>query len=148
MRIQVYRDTATPKSTGSLVSIDGTRCAFGLEPPLHRTDAGPIAITPAVYEVWLRWSDKHKAWVPAVMGVQGRTDIEIHPLNLPTETEGCLGVAAERGADCILNSRPTFDLLLHRIAQCIPHEHVVIEYTGVTEFTQQPTLQSGWVAKA
>lgn len=135
MQIQVKRDRCDDVCCTSIVSVNNAPMMFGLEPPLTRKGPGPVAIPAGVYPVWLRWSDHHGFWVPAVMDVPGRTDIEIHPGDFPKDTLGCLLVGSSRHPDVLFDSQAAWHVLLMHILQRIPKEPVTIAYVN-----QQDTM--------
>ena len=145
MKITVQRDWLTPLSTGSTVSINGKALFYGLEPPLDPAPGITPAIPEGVYPVWLRWSDKRGYWVPAVVGVPGHTDIEIHKGNIPSDTKGCLCVGKQRSADLVTQSEPAFWLLREAIMDRVPEEQVTIEYVNpkpAKEMNAQPSTSA------
>ena len=77
-------------TTGTL-SIDGQQVAFTLEPTA-------LMIPTGSYPVKLAMSRRFQRRTPH-LDVPGRTFIEIHGLNVATESDGCIGVADKRMSD-------------------------------------------------
>lgn len=144
MEIRVVRNHSYAACVQSQVLIDGAPKFYGLEPPLEPFHGGPVCIPEGSYEVWLRWSPKHSMWVPAVIGVQGRMDIEIHSGNEPQDTTGCLCVGCGSQPGYITESRFALGALMEGIKQAIPNERVVIRY--VNQFAESAAMDG--VAKS
>lgn len=91
MEITVSRRWSAPDNaefratTTGTVSIDGSGICFSLEPTA-------LMIGPGSYPVKLAWSHRFQRMTPH-LDVPGRTEIEIHGVNVATDSEGCIGVA-------------------------------------------------------
>lgn len=129
MKLQVTRQQFDGKCTMGLLTIDGVFHSYTLEPPLSGVPHPAIPL--GTYNVEITFSPHFNRLMPLVDDVPGRTDIRIHPLNEPAETEGCLGVGETLGADQILQSDVAFEPLLAGItAAKNSGEAVTITYTG------------------
>ena len=87
-----------------------------LEPPADKR------IPPGRYELKFfesekfHWADGTRRYVPQLQGVAGRSSIEIHILNFPNETTGCIGVGQSYDKDKnLLNSKIAFDQLMCKL---------------------------------
>jgi hypothetical protein len=119
MQILIARGQKTALSTPSLVSVNGVRLFFGLEP------VSPIAA--GVYPVTVSYSPKLTAAAPAALraswrtaygselvctphlnNVPGHTEVEIHFGNYPRDTEDCLLVGLTRAPDFVGQSDEAF----------------------------------------
>lgn len=65
-----------------------------------------LAIPAGVYQIAWMWSDHFQQIMPHIL-VPGRTAIEQHWANYPTQLEGCqsLGTTVELSSDCIDQSK-------------------------------------------
>lgn len=97
MEIRVNRIWSVPDSsefratTTGVVLIDGQQTCFSLEPTA-------LMIPPGSYPVKLAWSHRFQRKTPH-LDVPGRSYIEIHGVNVATDSEGCIGVADKRLSD-------------------------------------------------
>lgn len=148
MEIRVLRNESHQTCVQSVILIDGARKFYGLEPPLSEFSGGPICIPEGNYDIWLRWSPHAGMWVPAVMGVQGRMDIEIHPGNEPADTAGCLLIGCQTAPGYISESRTAFGALIEGIKQCIPSERVTIRYVNQFGSTTDTQTGAAWTKTA
>lgn len=101
MNIRVDRDTTTDKSVTGTVYLDGQQMFWSLE-PLNCIPAG-------TYKVVTYPSPHFGRLMPLLVDVPGRSTIEIHWLNYPDESRGCIGLGLTRGKDFIGESRMAFD---------------------------------------
>jgi hypothetical protein len=119
MNILIARGQKTELSTPSLVSVNGVRLFFGLEP------VNPIAT--GVYPVTVSYSPKLTAAAPAalraswrtaynselictphVQNVPGHTEVEMHFGNTSRDTEDCLLLGLTRARDFVGQSDEAF----------------------------------------
>jgi hypothetical protein len=128
MRIVVQRDTFTAESTTGELSIDGVLECFTLEPRSDRSQGKPYCITPDTYPVEFLWSKRFRMITPHVQNVIGFTEIEIHPGNFPTDTEGCCLVGVTRGPDVVNSSRLAFATLMEKLTAAT--DAITITYIG------------------
>lgn len=134
--ILLTRKVFTSNSTiGDLVFED-----FGcwvLEPPLH---GNLVCIPPGIYKIEWRWSPAHKRFVPGLLDVPGRTDIEIHPGNfegsknqngvVKFDSKGCLLPGENHGVDFVSNSGNTCNKLFPLIEQACKEGDLFIDVRG------------------
>lgn len=81
--ITVTRYHRTPYGIFGHLRIEREIVCVTLEHPV-------LAIKPGAYLARLRWSDRFGMLVLGVEGVPDRSDIELHPGNTMTDTEGCI----------------------------------------------------------
>ncbi len=117
MRLLLQRDPYEPEATMGALSIDGAPFCVTLEPPL--TAPEHPCIPAGTYPVIIAWSPHFDRPMPHLEDVPGRTEIEIHWGNYPSDTEGCILVGESRGgagAPEVLMSREAFDRLYPQLA--------------------------------
>lgn len=91
MKLTMQRIRTTTLATfGEWRDESGKRICYNLENTALRIEAGE-------YHVIRRWSVKHRSDVWGLAWVPGRSDIEIHTANLPSELLGCLAPGTEIG---------------------------------------------------
>jgi hypothetical protein len=122
MELLIQRDTFTADSTTGELFIDGVFACYTLEPRADRSQGKPYCIPAGTYPATLVYSEKNGFVTPRLTGVLGFTDIEVHPGNFPSDTEGCTLVGESRGTDMVGSSRAAFADLMSRL-------------DGATEFT-------------
>ena len=127
MRIQLYPKWFTKNSMSGELSVDGIYECFFLTLPAGDGLPGS-AIPPGLYSVTIAPSPKFEtiaerdAWfkiyapqIPHIMGIPNRSNILIHPGNVPENTEGCILVGNERNTDWLGQSRAAFAQLQPKI---------------------------------
>jgi len=115
MKLTVVRQWFTNLSTCGELYIDGKFFCYTLERPLSPPSAPPFAIPEGIYSVTLEMSNHFKEIVPHINNVPGRTFIEIHPANYPTDVKGCIGVGNIHSQDFIGRSREAFSDLMSEL---------------------------------
>jgi hypothetical protein len=79
-----------------VLALDSGQSWASMELPLHWDDhdnvPGITCIPAGTYTVEDSFSEHFQRNVPHVMGVSGRTDIEIHPASRPCEIKGCIAI--------------------------------------------------------
>lgn len=116
MNLRVQRTAFSPYSTIGKLFVDGEFQCFTMEPVWLETSAiKPRAIPEGTYPLRNRYSLKHKRNMPHVDEVPGFTEVEIHPLNFPHETEACLGVGKTCSTDFIGGSKLAFTDLWEKL---------------------------------
>jgi Family of unknown function (DUF5675) len=129
MNLKVSRLTFTDKSTIGLLSVDGTALCSTLELPFKDGLPGS-AIPDGQYPMTAYPSPKFGRIMPLILGIPGRSQIEMHWGNYPTDTDGCILVGAQAGPDMIEESRETFDKLWALIQGPLEAGQVTITVTG------------------
>ena len=109
MKMTLQRQTETPLSTSGEITVDGLFMAWSLERPQPRYPSDYHCIPAGTYRITLYPSPHFGRLIPLLNDVPGRSTIEIHWANKPTDLKGCIGVGTMRSADAIWNSREKFD---------------------------------------
>lgn len=110
----LQRGQSTQKTTPGDLSQDGKHLCFTLEPP-HKSDVEPLCVPAGRYPIEMQWSTRWQMDTPHILGILGRSLIEMHPLNdehlvtLPDgskhwTTEGCIGPGLTRDVDWVSSS--------------------------------------------
>lgn len=93
MELVVNRNRPTKHSTTGQLSLNDELLYTTLEPPpvpdLSLSGNGYRSIPAGTYQLTIRWSPKFSKAVPHVENVPGRTFIELHIGNFPSDTDGC-----------------------------------------------------------
>lgn len=116
MELTLNRTKLLPTSTLGTLNVDGIFFCYTLERPT--SDSGgeaPYSIPSGEYVVAMRWSPRHNMNVPGIMDVPGRTDIEIHPANYPSQLLGCVAVGHTQDTDYVGESVLAFQALMEKI---------------------------------
>lgn len=120
MELTLERKKPTSKSTIGEIRVDGVYECVSLEPPMLFNGLANVpmktCIPEGVYDVTLEYSPKHKRVVPLLHDVPGRTEVEIHILNFPSDTEGCIGPGLAAGEDEISGSTLAFGELFAKMS--------------------------------
>jgi hypothetical protein len=142
MQLRVSRITFTAKSTIGILSADGAAWCSTLELPVKDGLPGS-AIPEGTYPVSVYPSPKFGRLMPLILGIPGRSNIEIHWGNFPEETDGCilLGEPAIQ-PDVILNSRAAFDTFWTAVQGPLERGEVTITINGEPS-TQAIALDAG-----
>lgn len=119
MRVTIQRTkrTASGAIIGTL-SVDGVRKCYSME----RADK---AIPVGIYELELTFSPHFGKTMPLLNGVVGRTDIRIHPANVPSQLEGCIAVDLSCDEFACSDSVLAFDPLLASFKETIARGEAV-----------------------
>lgn len=75
-----------------------------------------VCIPVGVFEGHLETSP-HFGFATPHIAVPNRTYIEIHPVNYPSQLEGCIAVGSTIDGDALDNSRSAFDTLMGLLPQ-------------------------------
>jgi hypothetical protein len=70
---------------------------YSLELPYLDNKENISCIKPGTYEYYVGYSLHHNRKVIWLRGVEGRTNIQIHPLNYTKDSIGCIGVGLTQG---------------------------------------------------
>ena len=116
MNMKISRNKLSPTSSLGELWIDGVFFCYTLErPSINATGAQlPLCIPTGTYSVTPRWSAHNNMEVLGINDVPGRTDIEIHPANWPTQLLGCVAVGDIQSQDYVGDSRDTFAKLMDK----------------------------------
>lgn len=103
VQIDIARIWKTDTGITGTFSVDGMQKYFSLElPELFDGQANVInktCIPPGTYDVQRLWSNHWSQMMPHVVGVPGRTEVEIHIANYPHDILGCIGIGNKRLSD-------------------------------------------------
>jgi hypothetical protein len=127
IRLTVQRDTFTENSTTGEMLVDGAFFCYTLEPRSDQSGGKPYCIPAGTYSVTLSYSTHNAMVVPHVNDVPGFTEIEIHPGNFPSDTEGCCLVGETRGVDVLGSSRIVFESLMVKLQT---DDEITVTYIG------------------
>lgn len=130
MQLRVSRLTFTPRSTIGILSADGQGWCSTLELPV--VDGLPGSAIPlGTYPVSAYPSPRFGRLMPLILGIPGRSEIEIHWGNDPAETDGCILLGFPSSApDTIINSREAFDQVWSRLQSPLEQGQVTITIAG------------------
>lgn len=136
MQLTVMRFFQSQTCTIGIMYVDGVFQCFTLELPKTFEDKENVpdktCIPCGTFPVQMAFSEKHHARLPHVLNVPGRSAIEIHAANWPTDLLGCMGVA--EGASPLISyvgpSDSALHALLNKVPQSDPFSITVSEITG------------------
>jgi len=109
MKLRVERGIDDGKSVMGQLFVDDVWECWTLEPS---NDAAYPCIPEGTYPIELLFSPRFGEITPHIQGVKGRSFIELHPGNSPTDTEGCVLVGETESADWVGSSRLAFIALM------------------------------------
>jgi hypothetical protein len=96
MNIEVRRTKSGQYCITGVLALDSGQSWASMELPLHWDDhdnvPGITCIPAGTYTVERMMSEHFQRMMPHVVGVPGRTDIEIHPASYPHDIKGCIAV--------------------------------------------------------
>lgn len=119
MHLDVVRQWYTDNSTIGTLSVNSVFDCYTLEDRVRDAGVkvpGETAIPSGTYTVVVDFSTRFGRYMPHLLNVPMFTGIRIHSGNNDADTEGCLLVGAEKGIDCVLQSRVAFTNFFDRIA--------------------------------
>jgi Family of unknown function (DUF5675) len=96
--LTIHREYSDTNCTSGYLAVNGTIQAYTLERPWAGNKPAISAIPSGSYSGTLRY-DHTDQWRIELTGVENRDHIEIHTGNTPDDTEGCILVGKELGAD-------------------------------------------------
>ncbi len=103
MKIELRRTKSGQYCITGMLVLDSGQSWASMELPLHWDDhdnvPGITCIPAGSYTVERLYSPHFERMMPHVMGVTGRTDIEIHPASRPHEIKGCIAIGQVFNAD-------------------------------------------------
>jgi hypothetical protein len=119
MEITVLRRWFTPKSTQSILFINGEQECFVLEdvtrPDGAKKVPGKTAIPAGRYRLIVDWSNRFQKYAFHILDVPNFDGIRIHSGNTDKDTDGCLLVGQERQFDAVLLSHKAFVALWEKL---------------------------------
>lgn len=98
----------------SRIALNGEFVGYGME-------RIAVAILEGRYVASLELSP-HFGFLTPHLNVAGRTYIEVHPANYPSQLEGCIAVGQSIDGDALDNSKAAFDLLMSKLPQYLTVE--------------------------
>lgn len=118
MNLLLVRKNRYSTGTGGELLIDGAFQAFTQERPLDSVQGsvGPYAVPNGTYPIRLEYSLHFDMITPHLVNVPGRSYIEIHPGNYPTQIEGCIEVGLTQDKDYVGQSRVAFQALMRKLS--------------------------------
>lgn len=112
MILELVRQTTTRDAIIGSLSIDGVWECYTLE---NRDLCIPLG----TYEIGIYDSPHAGHLLPILKNVKNRDFVEIHCGNIPSDSEGCILVAAEHALDTLINSRIAFNHLFPQISSAL-----------------------------
>jgi len=135
--ILLIRKTFTDYSTIGQFLIDGDMFCYSLELSCRKENpSGKLAINAGKYELQINSdpiTDLEKKFgftLPTLLNVPNRLYIHIHPLNNPSQSEGCIGPGFKTDTDCIYDSRNAFFKLKDEITKRMQLGKVYLQIVG------------------
>lgn len=146
MKLQLQRDVQTGQGTTGRLFVNGAPFCVTLERPAADFGNAHPCIPVGQYPVVLYHSPHFGRAMPLLVGVPGRSGIEIHWGNYVRDFKGCIGVGTTRstlpdGGLAIWNSRETFDKLFAEI-DAVFSRHAAGQGEGCTIAIRAPQLIS------
>jgi hypothetical protein len=96
--LSIVRQYSSDVCTSGYLAVNGDIVAYALERPWLGNAPGISSIPNGRYEAVLRY-DHSDQWRIELVGVPGRTNVQLHTGNSPDDTEGCILVGKELGDD-------------------------------------------------
>jgi hypothetical protein len=96
--LTIHREYSASNCTSGYLAVNGRIQAYTLERPWAGNQPAISAIPVGSYPATLRY-DHTDQWRIELTGVPGRTHVEIHTGNTPDDTEGCILIGKQLGAD-------------------------------------------------
>lgn len=137
MKLALWRTQSRPDCTKGVLYVDGSYACFTLELPRvvdHKINLPNVTcVLAGEYPVTPFMSEHMHCRVPLLGGVANRESIEIHVLNKPCQTNGCIGVGDTWTPEAeIDNSQAAFDRLMACLnAAWARSEAVTLTITGL-----------------
>lgn len=123
------RDIFTDRSTTGTVYVDGKFLCFSLERSCRKTGEPPLAIPNGLFELELYDSPTHGE-VPLLKNVPGHEWIEIHIINKPEDSKGCIGLGFSRDTDWISRSADALKVFIEDFKRRLVAGKVFISING------------------
>lgn len=130
MKLTLHRLWPDAACTIGRLFVDGAPFCYTLEDVVRSGPKvfGQTAIPAGLYQVVITHSPHFGRDLPLLANVPGFEGVRIHPGNVAADTEGCILVGMDKGADSIGRSRLAFDALFPKLQAAInAGEGVVIE---------------------
>lgn len=132
MNLYLQREPSTEKATLGKLSLGEHFFCWTLEDVVREEKIyGKTAIPAGAYTLAVTPSNRFKKWMLELASVLHFSGIRIHSGNTAVDTDGCILVGAERGVDCVLQSRVAYANLFNQL--CLPN--------GIDTNPQSPAYQ-------
>lgn len=133
--IVVERKTSYSGSIIGQLSVNGTRVCYTLELPWLWNEKGVSCVPNGRYSEFLRY-DKTDGWRIQLIGVPGRSGVQIHVGAYPKHTKGCVLVGTSSGANQVLGSGSAYRKLKRAFYGSDkpgerPDKGITVEFKGI-----------------
>jgi hypothetical protein len=118
MILTIHRKVLTPTSSIGELFVDGAFFCYTLEDTVQEDGIkinGDTAIPVGTYRVIIDFSNRFQKMMPHILDVPGFEGIRIHCGNTSADTEGCILLGQEKGANTVLFSRPAFNAFFPKL---------------------------------
>ncbi len=133
MRLTLYRDIFSDKTTLGKLEIDGKFQCYTLEDKDRKLEKYPDAkvygetcIPRGTYPVVINFSPKYQKEMPHIQDVPGFKGIRIHPGNYHEDTEGCILPGVRRLDNMVQRSVSAFETLYGRLTEAEENDEKII----------------------
>jgi hypothetical protein len=116
--LTIRRTVLTPTSSIGELYVDGVFECYTLEDTVQEEGIkidGDTAIPVGTYRVIIDFSNRFQKPLPHILNVPGFEGIRIHCGNTAADTEGCILLGQEKGANTVLFSRPAFNAFFAKL---------------------------------
>jgi len=110
-KVTLTRLSTSKAGTHGVLSVNGQVMFVTLERPWVDNRPNVSCIPAGRYNVRMRYSPRFKRKLYEIEGVEGRSDILIHPGNTVEDTSGCILLGEKREGTSVLNSRRAVESL-------------------------------------
>jgi hypothetical protein len=108
----IFRDHMDGNPTTGQLQVDGDFLCYTLERPWADNAPNVSCIPLGAYDVRMAWSNHFQKDMPHIVGVPGRSDIMLHPLNFVWQTQGCVGLGDKENGYTLVDSADAFTRFL------------------------------------
>lgn len=116
MKLILQRLYTTEHGTfGILTTSENEKICVTLEEARSDNARGVSRILAGAYKMFRRFSPKRRYFVLELLGVPGRSNVQIHIGNTLADTEGCILVGSRYAAKGIAESRVAFKKLMNLV---------------------------------
>jgi hypothetical protein len=118
MMLTIRRTVLTPPSSIGELYVDGVFECYTLEDTVQEEGIkinGDTAIPAGTYQVIIDFSNRFQRLMPHILKVTGFEGVRIHSGNTAANTEGCILLGQEKGANTVLFSRPAFNAFFPKL---------------------------------
>jgi uncharacterized protein DUF5675 len=134
-KIDVIRTTSYSGSIIGEMWINGSFLCYTLELPWLQNQKGVSCVPNGRYDAMVRY-DKADGWRIQLIGVTGRSGVQIHVGNYPRDIQGCVLVGTSAEANRVLNSKAAYQLLKEAFygsatPKQSPAKSLSVEFSGI-----------------